>query len=370
MSKKFRTNQTLSDAGFNQPSGSGSTLSVSGNTTIANGGTLKYGICQHSSFTNRSVVDKEYVDKHVSGATGSSIYNLSSPAAITVGGITGGTILTGKSTIQLFEMLLVPELFQTSVGTPTTTVGLSFNGTCEIGYTASQTITPTYTAGAVTPLYCSTSPFCRGGAANDWSYTGPSVSVGFNGCTSCNIPSYSVTPGVQTWCVCTKYNVGSTIKSSKGTTNTSYVPNPMPLNSCTAYGSASVTGIYPYFWGLCTCPGPSGANRPTANCAMVLSGTKVVANSAGDISINFNAISGNDYIWFAVPSSVTDKTCWCCNSSLYGAIGGGISAACNLFPAPVSTVSVISTTPPWTCDYDVYISNKQTATATLKMGYA
>ena len=113
-------------------------------------------------------------------------------------------------------MLLVPELFQTSVGTPTTTINLSQSGIHEIGSIVSQTVTPTYTAGAVTPPYQSTAPYTRGGAANAYSYTGPSLTPsGFVPNTSCGPFSHTVTPtpGSNTWSVCTRYNAGSDRKS-------------------------------------------------------------------------------------------------------------------------------------------------------------
>jgi len=106
---------------------------------------------------------------------------------------------------------------------------------------------------------------------------------------------------------------------------------------------------------------------------MVIGGNKVLTSSAGDITINFNSTS-DDYLWFAIPScpaasNVPTKTCWCCNSSLYGAIGGAVSAGGNLFPTPDYT-DISVTTACWTANYDVYISNKQSGVATLKMGYA
>jgi hypothetical protein len=140
-------------------------------------------------------------------------------------------------------------------------------------------------------------------------------------------------------------------------------------------GNHTTTAYLPYYWGKYTYAGPAGAGRPVVNSAFVTSGNKVLAPSQGTLSITFNATSGNDYIWFAIPSSVTDKTCWCIPAlSVGGPIGGAVSAGGNLFPSvdtdgknliPVTTVC-------WSgCQYDVYVSNKQTTTNAniMTLGY-
>lgn len=244
-------------------------------------------------------ISEEYQGLMASGGT----YNLQSPAAICVGGICAGTILVGKTAFQLFEELLVPELFQTSVGTPTTTVELSNTGTYEIGCSLSQTVTPTYSQGAITPLYCSSSPYCRGGAANAYSYKGPSLSEGFSGCTSCVINPYIVTVGSNTWCVCTRYDEGACIRGSKNTVNSTY-PTVCPLNSVTAVGSVAITGIYPYYYGKLT-----SGSRPSVTNSLVTGGTKVVGTSTSTVTVTFGS-SSSEYTWLAIPSTSTSKICW------------------------------------------------------------
>jgi hypothetical protein len=307
---------------------------------------LEYQGNYSANFSNCSLITKEYAQSLV--ASGST-YNLSSPAAVCVGGICVGTVLTGKTSFQLFEELLVPELFQTSVGTPTTSVNATLTGTLEIGCNFSQTITPTYTPGTITPLYCSTSPFCRGGAANDYSYAGPSLSTGFFGCTSCNIPSYTVTSGAQTWCVCTKYNAGSCIKGSKGTVNPTY-PTICPLNSCTANGTASITGILPWYWGTSASGTITG---PT-----VAGGTKTIATVGSSTPIIFNAVT--QFLWFAAPTGTyTTKTKWWVCAANAGIIGG----TGELWKQQ-GTVAVTSISGCWAgCSFDVYVTCGITTTA-------
>ena len=182
--------------------------SVGGGESIYSGKTGKDAVLftiVGSGGTTVQTIGNEIIIHSLSGTGDDIIYNGQSPAAIDVGGIDSGYILTGKTITCILQDLFVPELFQTSVGTPTTTVG-GVSGTYEVGCQLSLTITPNYSAGAITPLYCTSAPYTRGGAANNYSYSGPSVSTGFLGCTSCVLNPYTVVSGTQTWSVCTRYD--------------------------------------------------------------------------------------------------------------------------------------------------------------------
>ena len=63
MIKKYSTNQALIGSGFNQPAGTGFTLTLSGNTIIANTGTFQYATNRSAYFnvTPRAVPDVAYV---------------------------------------------------------------------------------------------------------------------------------------------------------------------------------------------------------------------------------------------------------------------------------------------------------------------
>lgn len=321
----FNTKIKLDDS--NQYQLSGNTLTLSGTTII--GKNIKYNV--HPVFTQDvDIIDKKYVDDLISTTTGNTIYNLDSPTTITVGGLNIGSIITGKTTNEILKEILVPYLY------PTFT---SF----------------TNNVSSIVEVGCQIS----GSKSFSWSFSNSSnVSPGTmcicdvtsNATLSCNISTTS--PQLTT--ICTK------LFSSCGMTQ---VWCGSAKNSCSGQFNSStltVSGILPYYWGICTCPGGAGCNRPVASCAMVLTGTKVLSNSSGSIGINFNS-GPDDYIWFAVPSTVTDKTCWCVSALNNGSIGGGVSPACNLFPAPDANISV--STACWSsCNYDVYISNKQTCT--------
>ena len=63
----YNTKLKLIDAKMEQPSGG--VLTLSGGTTIASGGAIQYEVNEHGSFTDRSLVDKEYVDSAITGGT-------------------------------------------------------------------------------------------------------------------------------------------------------------------------------------------------------------------------------------------------------------------------------------------------------------
>lgn len=123
----------------------------------------------------------------------------------------------------------------------------------------------------------------------------------------------------------------------------------------------TVNSLYPYFYGkVASGSAPPGVNRPVANQALINSGTKVVANSSGTITINFGSTS-DDYFWFAVPASVPVKTAWFVSVFNNGAIGGPVGITGNLFPAP-NLVSINSPTALWSgVNYNIYITNYQSA---------
>lgn len=305
----------------------GTTITLSGDTVINNNGSLTYNI--HPTFnTDTQIIDKKYADDLFLNASGSTVYNLASPSTVTIGGITAGTILTGKTSNEILRDILVQYLvptfssFSNNVSTPVE-VG------CQISGSKSFNWTFTNSSNICASTLCIRDVTSGGTLVSNISTTSPQLATITNKTfTSCG--------ATQVWCGIATNTCGNQFSSS----------------------SLTITGLLPYYWGVCTCPGGAGCNRPVASCAMVLSGTKVLASSSSSIAINFNSTS-DDYLWFAVPSTVTDKVCWCVSALNNGSIGGGVSPACNLFPAPDSSIPV--TTACWSgCNYDVYISNKQT----------
>lgn len=334
----FFTRPSLEDRQFKQLSGT--TLTLSGDTTIANTGSLsvngnlilngKQVLATGGTLGDVLTLDIDGKIKLMaptgSGGTANQYYNGSSPATVSVGGITVGTVLTGKTFEELFEELLVP--YQTPTFSSFTVQGQS--QTVEVSTVLSGNRTFLWSTSNSTNVQSNsikivdvnTSSNLATGLANDGSEVVAIASKTF------------ITPGTQSWRV-------------EGTDTNG---NPFVSSNFT------VTAIYPYFYGK-----TNSASRPTANNALVTGGTKVIASSTGTITINFNS-TDDDYIWFAIPSTSSNKTVWYVNALNQGSIGGSVSPGGNLFPDP--TTVAVSTVNWGGVNYKVYVSNYKTSVTT------
>jgi hypothetical protein len=311
----FNTKIDLSDSKSYQATGQ--TLTLSGETKIATGTGLKY--VTHPTFTgNTQIVDKKYVDDSIITATGSTLYTLESPAAVAVGGITVGWVLTGKTSNCILQDILVPELFGT-VSEPNNTIALSpTTTTYEVGCSISTIFTGSFTRGSINPAYCtdavySTLPTNRSGLPNNYCFTGSQIS-GLYPSTALSkaksLTGYTVTLGAQTWGVCVYYGGGNQPKGSKGTNTPTYLPL---AAGNTANAPATITGILPWYWGVSA----SG----TITNAIITGGTKTVGSVAASTPITFNAVA--QFLWFAAPAGTyTTKTKWWVCAANAGNIGG------------------------------------------------
>jgi len=343
----FNTKLNLSDGKVYQ--GDGQSLHLSGDTIIASVGTLSYET--HPTITSGTqIVDKQYVDAVVvSGVTGGTVYNLDSPAAVTVGGITVGTVLVGKTSNEILSEILVPELFPVLTA-PSESIALNPSTSIyEIGCSiATLCVTGTFNRGSINPQYCSASAF-RSGAANSYCFTGAQIS-GSYACTTSPVTkcatSYVVSSGSQSWSVFTSYDAGVQPKGSKGTNCGSALPA-----GNTSTPTAAITGILPYYWGK------KSVNNVISG-SDVAAGTKVLSCANGTLPITYNS-SASDYLWFAVPQGTPAKTAWFVCASNQGTIGGSN----NLF-ASACSVAVTSAQGCWTaCNFYVYVSCITTGTA-------
>ena len=347
-------------ANTNVEQSSNESLILSGHTQI-NTGTAILNYTTHPNFTgDTQVVDKKYVDLKASGASGTTIYNLASPASVTVGGIVAGTPLTGKTSNQILSEILVPTL-QPVVTEPSGSMSMSISGNKEVGSSQTFQICSIFSKGTVSPAYCG-GPAVRSGNAISYCFVGACV-AGNHTCTGLidteTATGYVVTAGSNSWSSCVYYGSGSTVNDSTGAAGT-VVPNPLGAGNTVA-ANASITGIYPYYWGEVNAHGAPGAGRPASTAALITGGTKVVADGGGTINIIFNS-GDSDYIWFAVPAAIATKTAWYVNALNNGAIGGAVSAGGNLFPAPDTVNNVANGL--WSGQsYKLYISNYQTAAA-------
>ena len=299
-----------------------------------------------------------------SGATG--IYNSDSPSNIEVGGVPVGTVLTGRTLEDIIEEMLV-TVFYPSFVNPNNTIAFvpSIPATQEVGVTlATIDFEATFDRGLITPPY-GTSGF-RSGLPTGYTYTGTDLNFSVSSASLNDvqqISGYTILLGLQSWTNTVDYNAGEQPKDSEGNNFASPLPS-----GTTSVKTTSINGIYPWFYGKVSSGGAAaGVNRPTANQALINSGSgnTTVASSNGTIIVPDFTSTADDYIWFAIPSTSTSKTIWYVNALNNGSIGGSIPSG-NLFPI-FDTVSVNSPSALWAgVNYKIYISEVQSAATNME----
>lgn len=268
----------------------------------------------------------------LSGSSG--IYNGASPSTISLGGVSSGTVLTGRTIESIIQELLV--VYQNPSFTSFSIAG--FQSTYEVGNPASFSGNQTFNwntsqSGNVEPnsiviTDVTNSTTLASGLSND---STESLGIG---------TIQNTTPISQTWRI-----------SASNTQSSGFQRN---------YG---ISSLYPWFYGTVASGGAAGGdNRPTASQQLLTNSTKVLGSSNGTITANFGATS-DDYLWFAIPSSSTLKQGWKLTELNKNNIGGAVTAGGNLFPDPVS-ISINSPSAYWGgIQYDFYISNYQNPTS-------
>ncbi|MGC3945352.1 MAG: hypothetical protein QM762_12700 [Chryseolinea sp.] len=262
---------------------------------------------------------------------GAGVYDLASPSTVAVGGMPAGTNMSGRTWQSLIEEMAVdylPPAFSSfdisDIGT-LAEVGTVIGGNHDFIWNTTNSFN--VQANTVQIRDVTSNTVIASGLANDGAQT---VDVGVIANTS---------PITRQW----RVEAQNTLLAS--------------FNS----GNRNLSSIYPYFWGKVSSSGAApGVNRPTANQALINSGTKVVQASNGTVTINFNSTS-DDYIWFAIPASMASKLAWYVSALNNGPIGGSVSPGGNLFPDP-SLVTINSPTALWSgIQYKIYVSNYQSA---------
>ena len=247
---------------------------------------------------------------------GTSLYNSDSPSTCEVGGLPVGYGLSGKTLVCILKDMLVPEKFG-ALGDPYTSISPA-SMICEIGKQVSFGVTGTFNQGYINPQGMSASPY-RVGGANHYCFTGAQV-VGYYLCAAssmtCNVSSYPVVAGTQTWQVNTYYNTGTQPLGSKGTPFATACPA-----SNTNFASMDIKGILPWYWGKSssmtltpTCVVNYGSGGSEINNKMVSDVT------ATPIQITYNS-TAYDYLWFALPQCAAPKTWWKVSDINKGQIG-------------------------------------------------
>lgn len=211
---------------------------------------LQDGVLRFKSLVgdgNTTIIDNldEIIITTSGSTTGSSpTYNLDSPATVTVGGISAGTELTGKTAFQIFEELLVPTLNPTLV-VPSNGFDITApsNALQEIGASISLSFTATFDRGSISPAY-GTSGF-RSGLPNTYNYTGTGLpsSISTTSLSDIrNVTGYTVLIGNQSWSSSVDFDAGEQPKDSKGDDYDS----PYPAGNSGSV-SDTIEGVYPLF---------------------------------------------------------------------------------------------------------------------------
>jgi len=224
---------------------------VGGGNEVYSGATeqvASYRTIVGSGDTTVSTVGDKIIIHGSSGGT--TTYDGQSPSAIDVGGIPSGTVISGCSFTQLWEDLLVPELYQTTVTAPTRSINLSPTTTLyEIGCSASFDVIGGFGRGQQIPAYCGCSPY-RVGAPNTYCFSGAQIAGAYI-CTALSatqsVTAYNVSANTQTWGVCVDYDTGECPVGSKGTPNSAVAC--CPAGTIGAI-TKSISGYYP-LWATC-----------------------------------------------------------------------------------------------------------------------
>lgn len=282
---------------------------------------------------------------------------------------TDAAVWKTKTIIQALDTILFPDVFPTYT-IPTITLSANQSGTKEIGQTISQVMTATGTendAGSVTlieikrgstSIASTSSPTgtITTAIASQFGYADPNNPNYYY--TQGYTDSFVVVSGTTSWTGSINYNAGLKKLNNKGVTDSrafSVRSTAAAQSAATGFASAaaSVTGIYPWFWG-------KSATQPTAAsiAANIAAGSanKVLAASTGTIIATFNASS--EYVWVAHPAASATKTVWYNTALNNGSIGAG-----QFILAP-ATQNVNSPNGYWSAlSFKIYISSGATDTS-------
>lgn len=254
-------------------------------------------------------------------------------------------IIPAGMTITEFVQELLTDTFYPTYTVPTFSLSDNQANWQEIGTEVNLVLTYNFNRGSINWLLVwgvwqpATFQDYRAGIANNYTIDGNVLWL----TNSLTIPNYTLL-ATQTF---------------NGTVDYDQWPQPLdsddnnygtPLAAWSNTKSTTITAIYPYFRGKV-----SGGSKPTANQALIDSGTKVVSGSNGTITVSF-ASDATDWIWFAIPQTSTSKTKW-----YVDAINNGdIWTPSDLFGAE-DLVSIDSPTLLWNgVTYKIYVSNYQT----------
>jgi len=280
----YQTKQNLSNEKFQQSNGS--TLNLSGDTVVANNGSLRYqSVVIITGETE--VVHKSYVDNAIIAVTSgeSIIYNGSTPASVNLGGISVGYQLTGRTANQILENLLVPTLNPTLTNPSITSFTQNLVTTQEVGLSVIPTFTTNFSRGSISPAY-GTSGF-RSGLPTSYVYSGNgNVRTVISSALSNVSPATGTTilvEGVNTWGVLVNYGSGEQPRNSSGGNFSS----PLPAGA-TPISNTIITGRFLRFFGpTSSVPVNSSQVRTLPNNALQTSNIMTFVLNTGTVQNRF-----------------------------------------------------------------------------------
>lgn len=297
----------------------------------------------------------------------STIYNTLVPddqVSVQVGGASPTTALEWKSKnlVEVLDEILFPEMLPTYV-TPTITLSFTQSGTKEVGESLIQVlgmVAKKNDSGGVTDLELNRNSTILLSVSDpsDFSETNLPDQFGF---VNENVPNrryyeeyedeFEVTPGTTSWVSGITFLGGLPNRTSKGTLDTRepllLSENAPQLAGIRLSNTASITGVYPFFWGKSAAPIESSDVQEVIQTG---GSNKVLSSSTGTIQVTFEAAS--EYIWIAHPSSSPTKTRWYFTELNQGEISS------SSFISPPVLQDVDSPEGLWSgVSYKIYISN-------------
>ena len=254
----------------------------------------------------------------ISNNTLTTVYNTLVPDntnSIAIGGaaVQAASTWKTKSIVEVLDTILFPDQAPTYTN-PILSIQSTTAGQKEVGEVYSQQITLTVikndSGGASqlqitkngTPL--STSTFLTQTYTNvaaQFNYANPNNPNQYYRIISVQETGISTTYGSVSWAGSAFYAAGLPKQNNKGVTATTFV-----AAGSLGSGSITVTGIYPWFWGVL-----SAASLNVATVASIIQAggsNKNLTDASGAIGIEFAASS--QWCWVALPNFYTTKIKW------------------------------------------------------------
>lgn len=291
-------------------------------------------------------------------------------SSVAVGGaaIAAASVWKTKTIVQVLDSILFPDQLPTYT-IPTVTLSATVSGNQEVGSSISQVLTITATendAGIFTSIQAKRGVTVLALTFYPVGTTTTAIAAQFGYAdpnnpnfvyTFANTNVFVVTEAVTSWTGEGTYNAGLAKNNNKGVVDvraaavrSTAAPQ---ATSTLASSAASITGLYPYFWGKSSTQ-PTAASIATAIAAGTTN--KVLTTAAGTVIVTYAAVS--EYVWMAHIATATSKTVWYNTALNNGSIGAG-----NFILAPV-TQSVTSPNGYYSgVSFKIYISSGATDTS-------